>query len=207
MSVQSLNPDNFYHKIYYESSAEFEEVRELCLSEDNWLRHIYTPELLILEKHVGYVVAYDKVTHEPAIMAGLFNDGRFPPNIAIQLHRAYMFPKYRQRSYRGVVDMFKLFNHHVLVPMNSVKQFDAYFVTIQSRDKKETEGWWEVYHRGMAEAIPGMKKGDGRIQTCPHDVQKCWQHHMYYEHVPGSWTGWDKRPVSEEEWKKMPLGD
>jgi hypothetical protein len=207
MNLQSLNSDNFYHKIYYESCAEFEEVRELCLTEDNWLREIYTPKFLILEKHVGYVVVYDKITHEPVVMAGLFNDGRFPSNIAIHLHRAYLFPKYRQRSFRGMVDIFRMVDHQIIKPLNSIKQFDAYFVTIQSREKKETVGWWNVYHTAFCKAIPGLKKGEGFIQTCPYDVQKCWQYHLYYEHVPGTWAAWNKRSVTEEDWKKMPLGD
>jgi hypothetical protein len=207
MNLQSLHADSVYHKIYHESCAEFEEVRELCLSEDNWLRRIYTPEFLVLEKHVGYVVMYDKLTHEPVGMAGLFNDGRYPSNIAIHLHRAYLFPKYRQRSLRGIMDMFKMVNTHIVTPLNSIKQFDAYFVTIQSRDKKESSGWWDAYNSAICRASPGFKKGECFIQTCPHDVQKCWQYHLYFEHVPGAWSAWDKRSITEEEWKNLPLGD
>jgi len=207
MNPLSLNTDNFYHKVYHESCAEFEEVRELCLSEDNWLREIYTPKFLVLEKHVGYVVIYDKITHEPVGMGGLFNDGRYPSNIAIHMHRTYLFPKYRQRSFRGMIDVFNLAKVHVMTPLNAIKQFDAYFLTIQAREKKESAGWWKVYHTAISKAIPGFKKGEGYIQTCPYDVQKCWQYHVYYEHVPGTWASWDKRSITEEEWQNMPTGD
>ena len=76
MTVSLADPNNFYHKIYHESCPEFEEVREMCLSENNWLKNIYTKDALVLEKHVGYSVVYYKDTNEPVGMAGLFNDGQ-----------------------------------------------------------------------------------------------------------------------------------
>ena len=32
--------------VYYQSNKEFEHVRDLCLQEDNWLRHNYTKDNL-----------------------------------------------------------------------------------------------------------------------------------------------------------------
>ena len=40
-------------KIYYETCSEFEDVRKLCLQEDNWLRKNYVKENLIIEHHTG----------------------------------------------------------------------------------------------------------------------------------------------------------
>jgi hypothetical protein len=104
------NPDNFYHKIYFESCNEFEEVRELCLSEDNWLHNLYTVENLIIDNHHGYSVIYSKDTDEPVGMAGVFNDGRYPKNVARQLHREYLFPKYRQKTRTELTLVAKLYN-------------------------------------------------------------------------------------------------
>jgi hypothetical protein len=131
MNLQSLHADSVYHKIYHESCAEFEEIRELCLSEDNWLREIYTPQSLILENHVGYGVVYHKATNEPVVMAGLFNDGRYPSNIARHMHRGYLFPKFRQRNFQGIVDSFRLYDTHLIKPLNKVKQFDAYLIAVE----------------------------------------------------------------------------
>ena len=207
MSVSLKNHDDFYHKIYHESCAEFEEVRELCLSEDNWLREIYTPESLVLENHVGYGVVYHKESDEPVVMAGLFNDGRYPANIARHMHRGYLFPKFRQSNFQGIVDSFRLYDQHLITPLNSIKQFDAYFIAIQQRDKKPTTGYWQVMSRAICQAIPGFTPGFGFVQTCAYEVQKCWQHHVYYEHVPGAWTNWSKPYISAVNWAALPSGD
>jgi hypothetical protein len=207
MSNSLSNPNDFYHKIYHESCAEFEEVRELCLSEDNWLREIYTPQSLVLENHIGYGVIYHKDTHEPVGMAGLFNDGRYPANIARHLHRGYLFPKFRQHSYRSIVESFQLYQQHLITPLNAVKQFDAYFVAIQQRYKKDSIGYWRVASSAICKAIPGFTPGKGYIQTCPWMVQKCWQHHVYYEHVSGTWDNWAKPHMGTDEWTTMIQGD
>jgi hypothetical protein len=206
VTIKLTDHNEFYHKIYHESCAEFEEVRELCLSEDNWLREIYTPQSLILENHVGYGVVYHKATNEPVVMAGLFNDGRYPANIARHMHRGYLFPKFRQRNFQGIVDSFRLYDTHLIKPLNLIKQFDAYFIAIQDRNKKETKGYWNVMSSAICTAIPGFTPGICYVQTCPFDVQQCWQHHVYYEHVLTAWTGWNKRFVSDEQWAAMPRG-
>ena len=46
MQASAYNIENFYNKIYYETSSEFEEIRDLCLSEGNWLGHNFTKKRL-----------------------------------------------------------------------------------------------------------------------------------------------------------------
>ena len=46
MDISAYNTDNFYNKTYFESSTEFEELREICLSEGNWLGHNFTKDRL-----------------------------------------------------------------------------------------------------------------------------------------------------------------
>jgi hypothetical protein len=207
MATNLLKVDDFYHKIYYESCPEFEEVRELCLSEDNWLRNIYTKDQLILENHVGYAVMYHRQSGEPAGMAGLFNDGRYPGNIARHLHRGYLFPKFRQNTYKGIVNNFKIFNRHLVKPLNTIKKFDAYFIAIQNRHKKDSVGYWRILSSAICKAIPGFKPIDGYIQTCPWPVQECWQHYVYFEHVPESWTNWIRPIMVDNEWAQLPAGE
>jgi len=207
LTASLSNPENFYHKIYYNSCKEFEEVRELCLTEDSWLKDIYTKDSLVLEKHVGYSVIYTNDTHEPVGMAGLFNDGRYPSNIARHLHREYMFPKFRQRSMRGIVDGFKLYHHHVIQPLNSISKFDACFVAIQNRYKKESKGYWNVFSSAACEGMPDFKLGNGYIQTCPFNVQKCWQNYVFCEHTPGSWDAWQKQIIDHDTWNSLIMGN
>ena len=207
MTVSLANPEDFYHKIYHETCPEFEEVRELCLSEDSWLRDIYTKDALVLEKHVGYSVIYTKDTNEPVGMAGLFNDGRYPANIARHLHREYLFPKFRQQTLRGITEGFSLYYHHVVQPLNTLASFDACFVAVQNRYKKESKGYWRVFSSSACKGMPGFKLGEGYIQTCPFPVQKCWQNYVYCENTPGAWDAWQKQIIDHNEWSTLIMGD
>jgi hypothetical protein len=204
-----FDPNNFYHKIYWETCPEFEEIRELCLSEtDNWLRDIYLPENLIIEKHRGYSVVFHKASGEPAGMAGLFNDGRYPSNIARHLHREYLFPKFRvNHSVAVLTQGLKMYHEHIIKPLDQHHKFDAYFVAMQTRDKKSTKGYWNrVFSRAMLDAVPGFRKGPGLIQTCPWPVQKCWQNFVYFEHVEGAFDRWSPQVISENVWKLLDPG-
>jgi hypothetical protein len=207
MVSNQLVSDQIYHKIYHESCAEFEEVRELCLSEDNWLRNIYTKESLVLEQLVGYVVMYDKQTHDPVGMSGLFNDGRFPDNIGRHLYRGYLFPKYRQRSYSGLVNSFKVYNEHIIKPLNEIKQFDAYFIAMQQRRTDRATVYWRLISSAICSAIPGFTPIDGYIQTCPFNVRDCWQHYVYFENVPGTWVEWKKPFMLYVDWLELSQGE
>ena len=201
------NHDNFYHKIYHESNKEFEEIRELCLSENGWLNEIYTRESLVLEKHIGYSVVFDKTTHEPVGMAGLFNDGRYPQNVARHLHREYLFPKYRQHTMQGIVNAFSLYQTHIIEPLNSLANLDCCFIGVQNRYKKKSKGYWKVFSSAATQGLKNFVLGEGYIQTCPHNVQKCWQNYIYCENVIGAWGQWDKQIIDHEQWLLLDEGN
>jgi hypothetical protein len=95
MNKYDLN--NTHIIIYHKSCDEFEQVRNICLSENNWLRHNYTVENLILEQHSGYGVVYQTSTGKPMVMGGVFNDGRYPNNVAKMINRLYTFPDFRMK--------------------------------------------------------------------------------------------------------------
>lgn len=202
--MNTLDSSNFYHKIYWKTCDEFESVRQECLRENGWLREIYTPENLVVEKHFGYAVVFQKGSDKPVGMGGLFNDGRYPKNIARHLHREYCFPEFRQRSFSGLVAGFNLYNEHIIKPLNSFTKFDSYFVGMQTRYKKKTKGYWDVFSKAIMEGVPGMKLGKGFVQTCPHDVQKCWQNYVYFESIPESFN---LPTIGIEQWLILPEGD
>lgn len=205
-SLSLKNTNDFYHKIYFESSSEFESIRELCLSENNWLRNLYTKENLKIEKHFGYGVIFYKHTNEPVGMAGVFNDGRYPSNVARHLHREYLFPKFRQQSRQGLIDMFSLYRDHLLYPLTKINKFELYILAMQNREKKESKGYWEVFSRTAVKVAPEWKIGSGYIQTCPWNVQKCWQNYIYTEIVPGIFDTWNKKIITHEEWNVLEPG-
>ena len=204
ISLQNLN--DFYHKIYLEPCQEFEEVRELCLSEDNWLRDLYTPKNLKIEKHFGYGVVFQKETNLPVGMAGVLNDGRYPPNVARHLHREYLFPKFRQKTRQGIRDMLTLYREHLLKPLTNINNFQVYILAIQNREKKASKGYWEIFSKTAVSVAPEWKIGSGYIQTCPFNVQKCWQNFIYTEVIPGAFDSWNKKILSHDEWSQLEAG-
>lgn len=196
--------DMGYHKIYYESCDEFEKVREICLSEDNWLRKNYTSDNLQIEAHHGFVVVYHKITHEPMVMGGVFNDGRWPVNIARMLNRAYVFPNFRSRSQSELTEAFKFLHHHVIFPLIKANTFDSYFMTMQNRERP-SKRWWEAWKKSMHDSSNGYWiEADGYVQSCPFNVQKCWQNFVYHDVVPGTFN---LNTITENEWLLLPVGD
>lgn len=199
--------DNFYHKIFWKSNSEFEDIRSLCLQEDNWLRYNYLPENFNLDNYNGYSVIFEKATNDPVGMAGLFNPGRYPSNVAQHLHREYLFPDWRQKTRSGLVLGFKLYYEHIVKPLNEINQFNTYFVAMQNRYKKASKGYWKVFSSALIEGMPGWKLGHGYLQTCPFNVQKCWQNYVYCETQPGLFEDWQKKIISHEEWETLIKGD
>lgn len=207
MSISLKNPNNFYHKIYYKTCNEFEKVRQLCLLENNWLKDLYTPKNLILENHHGYGVIFHKISNEPVGMGGIFNDGRYPNNVARHLHREYLFPKFRQKSIAGLIDVLLLYKTHLIEPLNSINKFDVYFLAMQNRDKKISKGYWKIFSEGIVQHVPNWKLGQGYIQTCPYNVQKCWQNFIYCDMVENSFLNWNPKIISHEEWLTLIPGN
>jgi len=197
--------NNTHTKIYHETCAEFEEVRELCLQENNWLRGNYIKEKLIVEEHNGYAVAYQTSTGEPIMMAGVFNNGRYPKNIARMVNRLYMFPKFRSTPV-DIVDGFILAHEKIIYPLMAVNDFECYFITMQNRAKK-TKGWWNVWKRSMQSASNNYwTEPEGYLQTCPWDVQKCWQNFVYKDTVPDTFANWNPKIIDHDTWLSLPEG-
>lgn len=194
-----------YHKIYYESCDEFEQVRKYCLEEDNWLRENYTEKNLVIEDHKGYCVIYSATTNEPLAMGGVFNDGRWPSNTARMLNRAFIFQPIRRGSIRQLIAGSQALHDHMVMPLIKVNNYDSYFITMQNRDKKSTKGWWDVWRHVFNRGSKGFwTEQEGYVQTCPHMVQKCWQNFVYHEMIPGSFN---LPVINQEEWDQLIPGN
>ena len=191
-------------KIYYESCPEFEEARELCLQEDNWLRHNYIKENLVVEQHTGYGVVYQTSTGKPMVMGGVFNDGRYPKNVAKQINRLYTFPEFRMK-HTDMTDGFRV-TCSLIDALEKANDYDVYLITMQNRNRGGKR-WWDTWVRHMDIASDGKwTLGEGYIQTCPWMVQKCWQNYVYYETRKGSYEEWNPKIIFEEEWQSLPEG-
>jgi hypothetical protein len=196
--------DDTHIKIYYESCPEFEEARELCLQEDNWLRYNYTKENLVVEQHTGYGVVYQSGTGKPMVMGGVFNDSRYPKNVAKQINRLYTFPEFRMK-HTDMTDGFRV-TCSLIDALEKVNDYDVYLITMQNRNRGGKR-WWDTWVRHMDKASMGKwTLGKGYIQTCPWMVQKCWQNYVYYETRKGSYEEWNPKIIFEEEWQSLPEG-
>jgi len=186
-------------KIFYKSCDEFEKVRELCLQEDNWLKKNYTKENLIIEDHIAYGVVYKTSTGEPMVMGGVYQGDNYPRNTARMLNRTYVFPKFRSKSLRTLIVAYNILHEHLIFPLIKEQQFECYFITMQNRDK-ETKGWWDIWKLAMSKASNNYwTDAPGYIQTCPWNVQKCWQNFVYH-------GNFNMPTITQEEWELLDVG-
>ena len=203
--MNRYNLNNVYTKIYYETSTEFEEVRKLCLQDNNWLSSNYTKDNLVVEDHNGYAVAFTKDTNEPIIMAGVYNNSRYPPNVARMVNRLYTFPKFRTNR-KNMIDGFKLAHEFIIYPLIKVNNFDGYFITMQNRPK-ESKGWWNIWKNAMQLSSDNYwTESDRYIQTCMWPVQKCWQNFIYKDITPDTFSKWNTTLINDSEWQSLPEG-
>lgn len=206
MIYEHYTPDDFYHEIYLESNDRFEEVRGICLSEGNWLGRNFEKDRLVIESHKGFGVVYHKKTHEPVVMGGVFNDGRFPEKVARHLHRYYSFPKWRGTTRSQLIAGWTVTDVHLVQPLNKINNFDVYFMAMQTRDKKLSKGYFRVWHETMRSANSNWKVHSNLIQTCPWDVQQCWQNFVYMEMKENAMNVWNPKTITVDEWSTLPLG-
>lgn len=204
-SLSVYSYENTYHVIYHETCEEFERVRSICLEEDNWLRKNYTKENLVVEDHSGYVVIYQKETDKPILMAGAYNNGKFPSNVARMANRLYLFPEFRCGRH-NMVESYKIHHERIVKPLMEINNYDLYIITMQNR-QRGGKGWWNLWKKMMRESSNGMwKEPEGYIQTCPWMVQKCWQNFVYTELTPGAFAQWNPKIISHSDWEQLPEG-
>lgn len=197
--------NNIEIKIYYESCAEFEQARSLCLEENNWLRENYTEKNLVVEEHSGFGVVYQKSTGKPMLMAGVFSDSRYPSNVAKMVNRLYTFPEFRTNR-NNIYDGFRVADC-LIKELMAVNSFEIYLITMQNRPHRGGKRWWDVWCDAMNTASNNMwTVGTGYIQTCPWPVQKCWQNYVYHETRPGAYAEWNPVIIDDAQWTTMEPG-
>jgi hypothetical protein len=206
MKASEYAVENFYNKIYYESSKEFEEIRQLCLSEGNWLGHNFTRDRLKIEDHTGFSVVFHKQTHEPIVWGGVFNDGRFPNSVARMCNRFYTFPNWRLQNREGLIAGWNLANTYIIEPLIKVNSYDCYFMAMQTRTKKSTKGYFRVWVDTLRAVNPKWTRHDEYLQTVPYNNQKCWQNFMYLEIKEGSFKNWSPKTIDHAQWDLLEEG-
>ncbi len=206
MQASAYTTEHFYNKIYYESCSEFEEARDLCLSEGNWLGHNFTKDRLRIEEHKGFSVVYHKETDEPVVWGGVFNDGRFPNQVARMCNRFYTFPKWRLQNKEGLIAGWNLANTYIIEPLIKINNYDCYFMAMQTRTKKSTKGYFRIWVETLRAVNPKWTRHDGYLQTVPYNNQKCWQNFMYLEIKQGSFDIWNPVTIDQHQWEMLEEG-
>jgi len=195
-----FNLSDTHCKIFYESNAEFEEVRQLCLQEGtNWLSKNYNSDNLKIEDHSAYGVLYQTSTRKPMVMGGVYNNSTYPANVARIANRVYSFLDFRMTP-STMVDahccLCLLLNE-----LMAVTDYDVYLITMQNRPARPKKGFWKGFYNSIQSASGNdWTMGDGYIQTCPWDVKNCWQNYIWKEITPGAYAKWDPTTINHNQW-------
>lgn len=205
MTLNRYDLTNTHVKIYYESTKEFEEVRELCLQENNWLKENYTEQNLKVEQHSGYGVLYQTSTGKPMVMGGVFNDERYPKNVAKQINRLYTFPEFRM-TISDMTDGFRC-TCKLIESLKEVNNYEVYLITMQNRPGRPNKGFWKVWCKHMDIASNGAwTLGKGYVKTCPWNVQKCYQNYVWQETKKGAYDVSQLTTISHNDWMQLEEG-
>jgi hypothetical protein len=138
------------------------------------------------------------------VMGGVFNDGRYPANVAKQINRLYTFPEFRMK-HTDMTDGFRV-TCSLIDALEAVNNYDVYLITMQNRPRGGKR-WWDTWVKHMDIASNSKwTLGTGYIQTCNAQVQKCWQNYVYYETKAGAFTKWNPAIINDEGWASMPEG-
>lgn len=81
---------------------------------NQWFNRVPSNSIIVLqsnnyreiEDHNGFGVVFQSNTGEPMVMGGVFNDGRYPQNVAKMVNRLYTFPKFRMNA-KNMTDGFR----------------------------------------------------------------------------------------------------
>ena len=74
------------------------------------------------------------------------------------------------------------------IPLIEVNNFDSYFMTMQNRERP-SKRWFEAWKKSMRDSSNSYwTETEGYVQTCPFNVQKCWQNFVYHDIVPNTFN-------------------
>lgn len=208
LNEKYILPENCYHKIYWENTDEFERVREICLLEtSNWLIDNYTKDNMDLADQRGYSVTYSKFNDEPIMMAGVMASGLWPQHVARAYNRLWVFPKYRQRTKNGIIQLNETGKIHLIDPLISINNYKLYFISMQSREGKKESGWWKWAKYAFHSVNENWKDSDMLIKVIDQDVKKAYHNFFYYEVEDGYFSNWNNKPmITRTDWEKLPKG-
>lgn len=186
-----MNPNEFIHKIYHDDDS-FEYIRKEILKEDNWLRENYVHENLIIRNHIGYSVIF----HRSGDIFGVGGLYELNKNVGRHLNRVYTFPRWRSRRSEELIRNFRIAQVHMIEPLEAIKQYDGYVITMQNRNRPN-KNWWKHWKKNALIGLKDWQEAEGYIQTCPYQQRVCYQNYVY----KGTLTNVEL--INENKWNQL----
>ena len=183
--------DNFNHTVFHDD-VDFKPIRKEILKEDNWLRNNYTEENLVIDNHIGFSVIW----HKSGSLFGVGGLYELNPNVGRHLNRVYTFPEWRSRKSSELIRNFQVAQVHMVEPLEAIKQYDGYVITMQNRNRPN-KNWWKHWKKNALVGLKGWQETEGYIRTCKSKRNVCFQNYVYRGVLK------NVELITEEEWLKL----
>jgi hypothetical protein len=159
---------NYTTHFFYEDCSEFEELRQIVLSDEtNPNKNDFTHEKLIIEDHDGYAVVF--IDEKPAAMSGLYPIRNYD-GVGRIMNRHYIFPEFRMKSRKDCYTFFKVLADTVFKPLLDKSPYDTHIMSMKNRgernnffntfysmhDKSWPNHWYRI--QGYVQTGNGMKR-------------------------------------------------
>jgi len=200
MIYQEFQDEDYRCVVFDKSTDEWNRVRALCLEEDNWLRENYLEKNCVVEDHDVFSITYIKGTTDPICFCGIYNNGRYHPQVARAFNRFYLFPEYRSTD---LVKRMKAMHDLILPSMLAVTpvQRDLLFISMQMRDRdyQGEQRWWRAWKKIWLSFKGGWKQINGLAQVVNGEDPRCFQNIVYRDSDKFTFADWNPRMKSYED--------
>lgn len=186
-----MNVSDFDHTIYY-ANTDFAHVRKEILKEDNWLRDNYTEQNLVIENQIGFSVIW----HKSGSLFGVGGLYELNLHVGRHLNRVYTFPKWRSRKSEELIRNFRIAQVHMVEPLEAIKQFDGYVITMQNRNRPN-KNWWKYWKKNAFIGLKDWNDADGYMQTCNDTRNVCFQNYVFKGKLK------NVKLITQEEWDEL----
>jgi hypothetical protein len=91
-------------------------------------------------------------------------------------------------------------------PLIKLNNHDCYFMAMQTRMKKKSKGYFQVWHETLRTACPQWQVHNQYLQTVPYNVRNCWQNFVYLDVKPNAFNIWNPDTINDNEWYNLDQG-
>lgn len=194
---------------FNKTNPEWQRVQNLCLKDkQNWLRKNYLPKNLIIEHHDIFYIRYKKDTNIPMQFGGIYNNSRYPYEVARVLNRLYTFREFRnfnKSEFTSTVlqeaEDFFLPTMFELMPVKRKLLF--WSMQLRLRNEKTLDArWFNGAKKMWLNNKYNWQLADGLVQVAPGENLECYQLVVYKEFSDYKFTDWSPKTLTREQFKE-----